>query len=131
VLNDNSIEHFTTILKNKAPGNLELLRISHCNVSWDVTYKILEQIKANGRNLRKLELIKANFNERSIELLGNIVKTSRSITYLDISWNDIPAYQMQRLLEVLSKNRRIQYLNLSWNSIIHETYGGPRVLQAT
>jgi hypothetical protein len=71
--------------------------------------------------LKKLELVKANLNEFSVPILGEVIKTARQITYLDISWNSIVPDNMKYLLEILAKNRRIQYLNLSWNIIVKQT----------
>ena len=71
-------------------------------------HDILVAILNNGRGLRRLELIKANFNDLSYSILEDIIRSSKCpIAYLDISWNDIPALRMQSILEVLSKNRRI------------------------
>lgn len=55
-----------------------------------------------------------------MKLLTEVVRTSRSIIHLDLSWNSIVPLHMKGLLEILAKNRRLQYLNLSWNSIIDQ-----------
>jgi hypothetical protein len=70
--------------------------------------------------LKKLELIKANLNDNTVQVLGEVIRTNRTLTHLDISWNAITPMKMEKLLFILSKNRRLQYLNLSWNSIIDQ-----------
>ena len=50
------------------------------------TYHLLNTIKTRC-NLKTLDLIKVNLNSESIEMLGEVIRTSRTIQNLDISWN--------------------------------------------
>jgi Ran GTPase-activating protein (RanGAP) involved in mRNA processing and transport len=57
-------------------------------------------------------------NSISINTLREVIKFTRSVTHLNISWNTIPPQSMLSILELLAKNRRLTDLNLSWNNLI-------------
>lgn len=72
----------------------------------------------HGHNyLRKLSLVDAGLSQSSIGALIEVIKTQRTLTSLDISWNALLPNQLKGLLQVLSTNRKLQNLNLSWNNI--------------
>ena len=72
-----------------------------------------------GRNyLRKLSLVASGLNDSSFRSLIEVVKTTKMLVYLDISWNKLVPEHFQELLPILYKNKRLQNINLSWNNII-------------
>jgi len=76
-------------LKKRHPENLETLRLSHCKINWQYTNKLVNSVQKNGRFLKKLELVKVNLNEFGVKSLIEAIRTNKSITHLDISWNGI------------------------------------------
>ena len=80
------VHHISNLVSKKLPENLEMLRLSHCKINWKTTQMLLETFTSRCY-LKKLELVKANLNEFSVPILGEVIKTARQITYLDISWN--------------------------------------------
>ena len=57
--------------------------------------------------LRKLTLAKVGLNKASIDTLTQIVKSSKSIISLDISWNRLTPGEIYPMLQTLSGNRRL------------------------
>ena len=45
-----------------------------------------------------------------------LIKSSRQLQELDISWNGLRCHQMYEIIDVLSDNRTLQDLNLSFNN---------------
>lgn len=74
---------------------------------------------AQGRfYLKKLSLISAKLNFRSMQLLSALLEKS-SIESLDISWNGLQPMDFNEFLEALASNRKLKHLNLSWNQLVH------------
>lgn len=46
-----------------------------------------------------------------------MVRSSKHLIELDISYNELKASEMRGVISALSMNRRLQYINLSWNRI--------------
>jgi Ran GTPase-activating protein (RanGAP) involved in mRNA processing and transport len=97
----------SNLLKKKPNEQLEDLRLSHCRINWKTTQQLLTTLSTQRCFLRKLQLVKANLNEFSTEILGDVLRFARSITHLDISWNAMAPNTMSPLVEILSKNRRL------------------------
>ena len=47
--------------------------------------------------------------------LCSLIKRSRYLIHLDISWNSLRSYDMYELIDVISENRLLQWLYLSFN----------------
>ena len=119
------------------PSNLDELRIINCRISSAAIKLLVENITRS--NLRRLALVKAGIagnpqreakaakaeeeTETGSYLFDKILillRKSRSLVELDISWNRLGPDDLLELFQVLSNNRQLQHLNVSWNHIQEE-----------
>jgi|LakMenEpi03Aug12_release.lakeMendotaPanAssembly.Ray.scaffolds.fasta_scaffold1433665_1 hypothetical protein len=70
------------------PYHLAELSLYHCKIGWKQTFNLLQGIKIKNQ-LVKLSLVRAGINEFSIPILENLVKTSKTLKDLDLSWNNM------------------------------------------
>ena len=108
-------EEVHTLLKRKMPDQLEELHLVHAKCDWNATRDLCQHLRRNY--LRKLSLVSAGLNDQSLQQLAHVVKSSKSLVSLDLSWNTLTPGQLKPMLQVLSTNRRLQSLNLAWNNI--------------
>ena len=118
--NEACAELVLQLLKRKIPENLEELHLIYAKCVWRATDLLVKNM--TGKNyLRKLSLVSVGFNEESFYALIEVVKKTKTLTYLDISWNQLVPAHFQELLPIIYKNKRLMNINLSWNSIIDTT----------
>ena len=67
--------------------------------------------------IRSLSLVNVNLNQSNYKELMQLIKVSRSLQDLDISWNRMRCNQMYELVDVIEHNRSLQFLNLSFNNM--------------
>ena len=79
----------------------------------------MDQLIRSSR-LRKLNLVKLQHSERSLEKLGEYVTDSPWLRELDISWSGVRPIIMIRFLQVLKVNTSLQNINLSFNQLVEE-----------
>ena len=94
---------------------MDELRIVNCKINQTAVNTLVSGLK--NTRLRKLTLVKIGINGNLLDKVIEIVKSSRSLVELDISWNGITSVELRKLFEVLATNRQLQYLNISWNEI--------------
>ena len=94
---------------------LDELHLINTKSSWQMMEKLAKDIRRNY--LQRLSLIQAGLNDHSVVALAQIVKSSKSLISLDLSWNKLTLREIMPMLEVLSTNRRLKNLNLSWNNL--------------
>jgi hypothetical protein len=138
----NALDHLsiTCILKmieRPMPSNLDELRIINCKISPAAIKQLVENITRS--NLRKLSLVKAGIAGKPqgeakpekaeeetepgsylFDKILTLLRKSRSLVELDISWNRLGPDDLLELFKVLSNNRQLQQLNVSWNHIQEE-----------
>ena len=110
-------EQVLQLLKRKMPENLEELHLHHAKCNVKATNLLVKNMC--GRNyLRKLSLVSAGLTGESFKALIQVVKTSKMLISLDISWNQLLPEHFQELLPILYRNKKLTNINLSWNNII-------------
>ena len=110
-----SLEEIIELVKRKPPSVLDELHLINTKSSWQMMEKLAKDIRRNY--LQRLSLIQAGLNDHAVVALASIVKSSKSLISLDLSWNKLTLREIMPMLEVLSTNRRLKNLNLSWNNL--------------
>ena len=98
-------EEIQALLKRKMPEQLEELHLIHAKCSWKATHDLCQHLRRNY--LRKLSLVSAGLNDQSLQQLAQVVKSSKTLVSLDLSWNTLTPGQIKPMLQVLSANRRL------------------------
>jgi len=105
-VDESCIQALAPVLKRKMPSNLDELHLIDCKISWKTSLALVTNLKQKCY-LRKLSLVKASLNEFSIKVLGEALKQMKTLTDLDISWNQLVPKQIIGLVEVLSQNKKL------------------------
>jgi hypothetical protein len=132
-----SVACILKMIARPMPSNLDELRIINCRISPPAIKLLVENITRS--NLRRLALVKAGIagkpqregkaptaeeeEETGSYLFDKILillRKSRSLIELDISWNRLGPDDLLELFKVLCNNRQLQNLNVSWNHIQEE-----------
>lgn len=106
------------LLDKKPPHHLEVFKLSGCKIQSLNSNYILEQLSKTCF-LKKLQLSKCKLNEISVDYLCHLVKGhgAPNLIDLDICWNELGPFQIQKFFLALAANRKLQYLNIAWNDI--------------
>ena len=109
------VDELHTFLNRKPPTMLEELHLINIKSNFVATLELCKYLRRNY--LRKLSLVDVGLNTESILILSQVVKSSKTLISLDISWNTLKPRQMKPMIEVLSTNRKLHNLNLAWNNV--------------
>ena len=113
-------------LVSKKNTHLDELRLSNCRMRPEITIEVLADIYSTHMpTLRKLSIVNGSLNKESLKTLLALLKESKVLMDLDISYNHLPYAEMAELISCISTNRRLQFLNMSWNSIGIKVYNEP------
>lgn len=105
------------IFKGQVRHSLRSLHLKHCKMTAKVTHDLLYSFNRTKNYIRSLSLVNVNVNQTNFRELGKMIKNSRHLIELDISWNGMRCHQMYELIDVIVENRSLQHLNLSYNNI--------------
>ena len=94
------------LLQRKVPDNLLELHLIEAKCRESATELLLNSMRERTF-LRKLSLVRASINDKSFKSLVSVVKSSKMLISLDISWNKLVPDQIQELLPILYKNKRL------------------------
>ena len=100
-----------TVLKH----SLRALHIKNCKISGRTTRGLLHTLNTGKNFIKSLSLVNVNLSFVNYQELCSLIKRSRYLIHLDISWNSLRSYDMYELIDVISENRLLQWLNLSFN----------------
>lgn len=72
-VNETSIQHIGTLLKNRVPDQLQELHFIHAKVVWRATEMLLKQLRQKNC-IRKLSLVDAGINDYSMKNLCEFIR---------------------------------------------------------
>lgn len=110
------------LFKKKIPYHLSELRIADCKMSSKIYASLVSTIY-QGCQLVKLALVQAKLSDHCFVDLTNFVKTSSTLTELDLSWCDASMLAWAKFVETLKTNKKLVTLNLQFNSIFDSKNG--------
>ena len=105
------------IRREEAHLALRSLHLVHCKITAKVTHSLLNSLNQQKNRIRNLSLVNVNLNQSNYLALCQLIRVSRSLQDLDISWNGMQPKQMYELIDVIVENRSLQFLNLSYNNL--------------
>lgn len=105
------------INKQQLKHSLRALHLKNCKMTAKVTKDLLFALTRQKNYLRSLSLVNCNVNQSNYRELCNLIKSSRHLQELDISWNGMRCHHMYELIDVIVDNRTLQDLNLSYNNL--------------
>lgn len=105
------------IRREEAHLALRSLHLVHCKITAKVTHSLLNSLNQQKNRIRSLSLVNVNLNQSNYLALCQLIRVSRSLQDLDISWNGMQPKQMYELIDVIVENRSLQFLNLSYNNL--------------
>ena len=114
-IGSNSAIHLSEFFRRRIPKNIDELRLIECKIASSAIDDLLADLASS--QIRKVALADAGLTESNFGHILTLVRESRDLVELDISWNSLSPAIMSRFFEVLSKNRRLENLNLSGNHI--------------
>ena len=86
--NEECAEQVLQLLSRNIPNNLEELHLVYTKCVWRATDQLVRNM-VGTTYLRKLSLVSVNFNEESFREFIEVVRTTKTLTHLDISWNEL------------------------------------------
>ena len=113
------------ICRGQLRHSLQSLHFKHCRMSAKVTGDLLHQFNQTRNFVRSLSLVNVNVNAVNYRELCQLIRGSRHLKELDISWNGMRCHQMYELLDVIVENRTLSDLNLAYNNLhdsMHEKF---------
>ena len=99
-----------------AKNSLREIHLLHCKMTSKVSNDLLFALNQTKNYIRSLSLVNVNLNHSNYKELMTLIKSSRHLQELDISWNGLRCHQMYEIIDVLADNRMLQDLNLSFNN---------------
>lgn len=94
------------LLDRPFPQNIEELRVVSCKIGPLVSASFCNQLSVKC-NLRKLALVQTQLSNKSTQDLCQIIKQSRFLIDLDLSWNEMTSSSMMVLAQAISENRQL------------------------
>ena len=76
-------------------------------MSAKVTYDLLHSFNVSKNSIRSLSLVNVNLNQSNYKELCALIKMSRHLQMLDISWNGLRCHSMYELVDVIADNRSL------------------------
>ena len=95
------------ICRGQLRHSLQSLHFKHCKMSAKVTNDLLHQFNQTRNFVRSLSLVNVNVNAVNYRELCQLIRSSRHLKELDISWNGMRCHQMYELLDVIVENRTL------------------------
>ena len=105
------------ISKQQVKHSLRALHLKHCKMTAKVTNDLLFSFTRARNYLRSLSLVNVNVNQTNYRELCQLLRSSRYLQELDISWNGMRCHHMYEIIDVIIENRTLQDLNLSYNNL--------------
>ncbi|CAK8996797.1 LRR and CARD domains-containing protein 3) (Nucleotide-binding oligomerization domain protein 3) [Durusdinium trenchii] len=90
----------------------------HAEAAGQAMVKALQELDvAAFAALTELDFSYCRMDHGLGEVIAESLKTNRTLTYIDLSWNEVTDVGVQVIAESLKTNRTLTYIDLSWNKV--------------